>query len=246
MRPTILVAVGAAIFVAGLLAFFPARVAYHWFAPEGVELSGLSGTAWSGSALEGRLGGLYLRDLTWDFRPLALLQARAGFFVAAQAASGPLSGNVAVAPGGTVYLSDFRARLPLSALSGLAALFGVDGLLEADFRELVLDDGLPVRAEGTLELTNLVARYLSRSPLGAYRAELTTVEDVLHAEFEDVSGLLDVEGTLELRQDRSYVLTGRVGATAGAPADLVSNLNTFLGQPGADGMHALRLENRLP
>jgi general secretion pathway protein N len=245
VRLRTLVAVGAAIFLAGLLVRFPARVAYSWFVPEDVQLSGLSGTAWNGSALEGRVGGLYVRDLTWDFRPLALLGGKAGYDFTAQSASGPLSGRVAVGPGGAVHVSELRARVPIAALSELATFVGVDGLLSADVRELVLEDGFPVRAEGTLEVANLVARQLSPSPLGAYRAELTTADDVVRATIEDGSGVLDLEGTLELRPNRSYLLTGRVAPTAGAPENVVRQL-TFLGSPDADGKRSFRFEGRMP
>lgn len=245
MQRNVLVAVGAAIFLAGLVVSFPARVAYHWIAPEGVLLSGLSGTAWNGSAAEGRLGNLYVRDLSWHFRPLALFTARAGYSVAAQSASGPLSGNVAVSPGGSLHVSDFRGRVPIAAVSELATFAGVDGLLDADIETLVLEGGLPVQASGILEVSNLVARQLAQAPLGIFRAEVTTVDDVVRAEMRDVAGALDLEGTLEFRPDRSYVLAGRVAATAGAPEGVARQL-AFLGSPDADGMRSFRFEGSVP
>jgi general secretion pathway protein N len=242
-RPGRLVAIGLAIFLCGLIVLFPARVAYRALAPDGVRLAGLSGTVWNGAAAESRLGGLYLGDLSWRFRPLALVTGKAGFAVSGVSASGPLTGNFAVAPGGAVHVSDLRGSVPLSAVGGLATLGGVDGVLELDIGTLVLEGGLPVRGTGTLELTSLFARQLASAPLGNFRARLETVEGVLTATFEDVSGMLDLSGTLEVRPDRSYSLTGSVAATESAPQSLVRQLS-FL-PADASGKRSFRMEGKL-
>lgn len=243
-RPGRLVAIGLAIFLCGLVVMFPARIAYRALAPEGVRLAGLSGTVWNGAATEGSLGGLYLSELTWRFRPLVLFTGKAGFAVSGVSPSGPLTGNFAVAPGGAVHVADVRGSVPLSAVGALAALGGVDGVLELDIDTLVLEDGLPVSGTGTLELTDLLARQLASEPLGNFRARLETTGDVLTATFEDVSGMLDLSGTLELRPDRSYSLTGQVAATQSAPQNLVRQLS-FLGSPDANGKRSFRMEGSL-
>lgn len=242
-RISVLFAVGAAIFAVALLVLFPARVAYHWFAPEGIRMSGIGGTVWDGTVAECRAGDLYLANLAWDFRPLALFTGKAGFAITADPAAGFVEGDVALAPGGAVHVSDLRARLPIAAV-GSGALAGIDGMLDLDLESLVLDDGLPVRGTGTIEVTNLVARQLSSAPIGDYRAEVTTVEDVIQAEIEDFSGMLDLVGTLELGPDGSYLLAGRVAPTAAAPAAVVQELS-YLGSPDANGMRRFRLEGRL-
>ncbi len=242
-RPGRLVAIGLAIFLCGLVALFPARVAYRALAPEGVSLAGLSGTLWNGAAAESSLGGVYLSELTWRFRPLALFTGKAGFAVSAMSSAGPLAGNIAVGPGGAVHVADLRGSVPLSALGGLAALGGVDGVLELDVGTLVLEDGLPVRGAGTLELSNLLVRQLAPAPLGNFRARVETVEDVLTATFEDVSGLLDLDGTLEVRPDRSYSLAGQVAATDRAPQSLVRQLS-FL-PTDASGKRSFRIDGKL-
>src|SRR5690606_8486283 len=119
------------------------------------------------------------------------------------------------------------------------------GLLSADIEKLVVADGVPVRGTGTLEISNFVSRQLSPAPLGVYRAEFTTVDEVLRAEIRDVSGILDLEGTLELRPDRSYALAGRVAAAAGAPETVTRQL-ALLGSPDADGMRRFGFEGTLP
>lgn len=243
-RRTRLLAAGAAVFVAGLVLLFPARAAYRWFAPEAVRLSGIAGTVWSGSAAEASFGGFYAGNLGWRFRPAALFTGKIGYAVAADLAGGSLAGNTAIAPGGSVHLSDLRARLPLAALGDALAGIGADGLVDLRFDSLVLDDGWPVRAAGTVDVRDFVIPVLSSAPLGDYRAEWETADDVVTGRFEDVSGMLDLAGTLELRPDRSYVLSGRVRATNTAPPDLVQQLR-FLGSPDAQGMRSFRFEGGL-
>lgn len=239
-----LFAVGAAVFVAGLVLLFPARAAYHWFAPETVRLSGISGTVWSGAAAEGSFGGFYAGNIGWRFRPAALFTGKIGYAVSADLAGGSVAGNTAIAPGGSVHLADLSARLPLTALSVAAAGTGAKGMLDLRFDSLVLEDGWPVHAAGIAGVRNFVIPALSSAPLGDYRAEWETAGDVVTGRFEDVSGMLDLAGTLELRRDRSYVLSGRVQATGTATPDLVQQLR-FLGSPDAQGMRSFRFEGNL-
>ena len=73
-----LVAIGLLTFVTGVVLLFPARVAYHWFAPSTVQAGGLDGSIWSGSATEVTAAGLYLRDVRWRLKPMRLLTGKLG------------------------------------------------------------------------------------------------------------------------------------------------------------------------
>jgi hypothetical protein len=72
------VIVGLITLTVGLLLLFPARVAYQWFAPPGIALSGIDGTIWRGMAREGDVGGLYLRNVGWRVQPLKLCTGKIG------------------------------------------------------------------------------------------------------------------------------------------------------------------------
>ena len=114
---TRLVAIGLVTFVAGLIAMFPARVAYHWFGGRGVSLEGIAGTVWSGSASQVDVGGFYLRALHWQIHPLALFTGKLAYSIEASPASGFLEGRIAVGITGKVVAHDVRASLPLQAAS---------------------------------------------------------------------------------------------------------------------------------
>ncbi len=241
-RRTRLVLTGALVFLAGLVLLFPARVAYQWFMPDTVRLSGISGTVWRGSAAAGTFGGFYAGNLSWRFRPTALLTGKAGYAVSAEPAGGSLESEVALAPGGSVHLANLRAGVSLAALGG--ALVGAAGQIDLQFETLVVVDGWPLRATGTAEVHDLAVPMLAPVPLGDYRAAFETVENVVTARFEDMAGVLELAGTLELQPDRSYLLSGRVRTTNETPAEVVQQLQ-LLGEPDAEGMRTFRFEGAL-
>lgn len=235
---------GAGVFVAGLVLLFPARVAYEWFAPETLRLSGITGTVWSGFAAEGSFDGFYAGALRWNFRPAALFTGKIGYAVAAEPAGGLLQGNVAISPAGSVHLGNLRAGLPLAALGNAAAAAGAEGVLDLQFDTLVLDEGWPVRATGAADVRGLTIPMLSSAPLGDYHAGFETLDGVVSARFADASGVLDLDGTLELQAERRYAVSGRVRATNAAPPGLVQQLR-FLGSPDEQGMRTFRFEGQL-
>lgn len=239
-----LIIVFVATLVVGLAVTFPARVAYHWFAPSAVALSGISGSVWRGSASQANVGGLYLGELRWRLQPLALVRGRASFDVTASPAGGVLDGNAAIGFGGDVYLAQTRASLPLDAISGLAGMPGLRGTATADIERLRLRDGLPVAAEGSAEVRGLVLPLVSPQPIGGYRIEFFTQEDGVVASVEDTDGLVDIAGRMLFGLDRSYEFLGQLAAKSETPTAVADQMR-FLGSPNARGQYELRLEGTL-
>lgn len=240
-----LIAAAAAALLLGLIVMFPARVAYQWFAPADFKLGGISGTVWNGNAVEGTASGIYFNDLKWRFRPLSLFAGRAAYSITADPVSGFIETRIAIRPGGNVSFSAFDAALSLAAFNGILPMRGVEGAVTLQFETVVLERGLPVEADGTLNISNLIVRDLSGSPLGNYRAVFQTGDNGISGQVADVSGALDIDGTIELRPDGSYTFAGQVAATAGTPSALVQQLQLFLGSPNAEGRHSFRIEGRL-
>jgi general secretion pathway protein N len=239
-----LIAVGVAALVLGLVATFPARIAYQWFAPDELALSGISGSIWNGAATQGSAGGLYLSELVWRFRPLSLFSLKARYAVSGRLPSGFIESNVAFGPGGRVYLDDLATAIPLAYFNPLLPMTGIEGEISVQFRRLVLADGFPIVADGTANVSGLILRALAPSALGDFRAILQTNDGVISAVVEDVSGVLDVTGNLVLQSDRTYSFVGQVAANANAPAAVVEQLR-FLGSPDPQGRREFRFEGSL-
>jgi general secretion pathway protein N len=238
------VAVGLLTFVAAFVVIFPARVAYHWFAPPVVQAGGLDGSIWSGSATEVTAAGLYLRDLKWRLKPLNLFVGKLAARVEAKPSAGFLEADVAAGLGGDVSLANVNASLPLRDFATIARMPGLSGNASVQFEELRISDGLPVAAVGTVEIANLVAPMVDSSSIGGYRAEFFTENDAVVASVEDVNGVFDLAGSLTVSADRNYQFIGKVAATGNTSEKLKRQLR-FLGTPNERGQHDIRLEGQL-
>jgi general secretion pathway protein N len=239
-----LVTVGAVTLIIGLVVVFPARVAYQWFAPPTFALTGISGSVWSGSALAAQVNGVYLRDLKWRAQPLALFTGQLAFDIEASTASGFVEGNVGLGIGGETALTEFNASLSLHTLQQTLGMPGLTGMLNAQFDRIVLVDGIPVAAEGTLEVANLVAPMVTRSSIGGYRVEFFTQESGVMASVEDTDGVVDIAGSLQLSSDGTYQFIAQLVPKTDTPADLRQQMQ-FLGTANERGQYEMRLEGQL-
>ena len=240
----VLVIAGVAALLIGLLVAFPARLAWQWIAPPGIALQDISGTVWRGGAREANAGGVYLTDVRWRFHPLSLLGGRIEYRVGAQPVSGSLEADLSIAAGGAIRLQAVTASLPIAALGAFIEVTGLSGDVSLQVEQLVIDDGLPVDVAGRVGLANLVISPLAPTPLGDFEGTLETVDGVIRGEVADVSGVLDLRGSLELRPDRTYLFTGLIATRPGAPAAIEEQLQ-YLGSADAEGRHRFGFEGQL-
>jgi general secretion pathway protein N len=239
-----LVIVGILVFFAVLLATFPARVAYNWFAPAELQLSGIAGSVWNGSAAEGRAAGAYIRNINWQFRPSALLSGKLGFRTRSNPASGTLNADVGISPGGDLFLSRLSGNLPLDLLHPAMQQNGIRGDIALAFDTVVIRNGIPVVAEGSVTVSDFYVPDMSSARLGDFRADFQTNDDAVVGSIEDVSAVLDVAGTISLNQDGLYTFIGQVAPTPLTPQSVVNQLR-FLGSANERGQHEFRFEGQL-
>lgn len=248
MTPTrkFAITAGVLVFVVGVIVIFPARVAYHWFAPDAVQMSGIRGSAWSGTAAEMSVSGVYLRDVAWRVRPLSLLTGSVALDLEATPTSGFVEANVALGFGGTIRISNLSGSLPLQLFAGPLRMPGLAGNTSLQFERIVIRDGIPTEVEGTFAVASLVSPMIdsNRTPLGSYRAEFMTTESGVVASVEDSGAVFDLAGSLTLSPDRSFLFLGQVAATAQTPEKLRRQLR-FLGTPNDRGQHEIRFEGSL-
>jgi general secretion pathway protein N len=239
-----LVILGILMFFGVLLATFPARVAYNWFAPAELQLSGIAGSIWNGSAAEAKAGGAYIRNISWRFAPMSLLSGTIGFRTRSNPASGTMNTEVAVGPGGKLLLSGLSGNLPLDLLHPAFQQSGMRGDIAFEFETIEIRNGVPVAALGSITVSDFYAPELSSSRIGDFRAEFRTNDNAVVASVEDVSGVLDVAGTISLDQDGLYSFIGQVAPTPLTPQSIVNQLQ-YLGSPNERGQHEFRFEGRL-
>lgn len=238
------VIIGVVTLLLGLVITFPARVAHHWFTPTGVAISGIQGSIWRGHALEAEVGGIYVRDLNWQMRPLQLFTGELAYSIEADAVSGFVNGDVAIGIGGSASLRDFTASLSLQSVQSLIGMSGLGGTANLQFEQLVFENGIPVAADGTLEIANLLAPQIHRSSVGGFRAEFFTQESGIVASVEDTDAVVELAGSLSLSSDRTYQFLAQVAPKQTTPANLREQMR-FLGTPNERGQYELRLEGQL-
>ena len=239
-----LIAVGVITLLIGLVTAFPARVAYQWFAPPGISLESISGSVWSGRAAQADIEGVYLRDLSWRIRPIALFTGKLAYAIEATPASGFINADILVGVTGTIRLEDLQASLPLQSFERVARMPGLRGNVNLQFDRIVIKDGLPIAANGELAVANLVAPMVHRGSIGGYRAEFFTQDTGVLASVADTDGVVDLAGSFEIAADRSYQFLGQLAPKAETPANLRSQMR-FLGTPNDRGQYELRLEGEL-
>ena len=227
-----------------LVISFPARVAYKWLGPSDVALSGLQGTVWSGKADAAMARGVYLRDLSWRFRPLRLFTGKAAYRIEGTPQSGFIEAELAIGFGGALAFSDLTASLPLAPLAGPLRITGLQGNASLQFERITIEQQVPVEADGALEVSGLLLPRITRAPIGGYRAEFFTQESGIGASIEDTDGAVDIAGSLQLNRDGSYQFLAQVIAKDGAPEGLRRQLQ-YLPPANDRGQQELRVEGSL-
>lgn len=239
-----LIIAGFFTFLLVLIATFPARVAYNWLAPAEIQLSGISGSIWNGTATDGKAGGAYIQNLAWRFRPMALLGGKLAFTASGNPAGGTMNTEVALGLDGNLALSDFVGSVPLDLVHQSFQEAGIRGDVMMRLDSLVIKDGLPVAAQGTVTVTDFFVPLLSTSEIGDFRADFQTTDNGIVGNVEDMSAVLDVTGTVTLTQNGSYMFIGEVGETPETPRSITDQLR-YLGSADERGRRPFRFEGQL-
>jgi hypothetical protein len=230
--------------LAAMIALFPARVAYQWFAPSSVSLGGISGTLWHGRSRELLVADLFVRDVRWQLRPLSFFRGQVGFSVSSSPPGGFMEGDVALGFGGKVRLSDVRVSMALQSLEQSIGLPGVRGTANLQLERAVLANGWPETVTGVLGVSGLVLPLVVPTPIGGYRAEFSGQGAGIIASVEDTDGVVDVAGRFSLSPEWEYLFTGLVGPKPTTPNALREQMQ-YLGPANDRSQYEFQLEGRL-
>jgi general secretion pathway protein N len=245
-KPWLLVALGIGAFLLLALVTMPASVVLSLVHPPGVTLSGVSGTLWQGRAQAVRTGALHIGSVEWNLDILRLFTGRVGADIKVTRSDGFAQASIASGPGAAVTLRGLNASLPMSALPPNIAPGGWTGTLTLKFAELTLDNSWPVIANGTAEVADLVGPANRPAALGGYKVifEGAAAADGLTGALSDTGGPLAVNGTVQLKKDRSYLVNGMIATRPGAPSDMTRTLE-ILGAPDAQGRREFTFEGSM-
>lgn len=240
------IAAGVAAFFVCLVALVPAQQLARRL-PAGVELGGVDGTIWSGTARSLALDGNALGGLQWSCRPWRLLILEWSCAVTLNPQGGEVAGDLSGDFGQEIVGEDIRGRLPISAFEGIATPRGWTGDLELDVTKIRLDGSRPTAASGTLLLRALRPPGAGSQALGDFElvvGEGTVGSESLNGRLRDLGGPLHVRGSIELDPSGRYLLTGDAAPGPGAGPAIFDTLR-FLGPPDRQGRRPFTIEGTL-
>jgi general secretion pathway protein N len=258
-----LVALGVLAYVVFALVTLPAGVVAARLQPPGVNIGGVTGTAWNGSAQVVQVGGTNLGALTWKLHALPLFALRAVADFKLTRTDGFAQGTIS-ATRQTIVLTDTTASLPLAMLPPQVAPGGWTGTLNAKLASLSLANGWPTHVDGTIEAMELTGPARRPANIGSYQVKFpvagnpvagtpvagtpvagSPAADVLVGAVSDIGGPIQIAGTIQLNSaDRSYLVEGMVATKPDAPPDFARTLE-YLGPPDEQGRRQFSLSGTM-
>lgn len=227
-----LLPVGIAAYILFLVVTAPAAKLIPYFQSQlqGVQLAGISGTLWSGQALQLNVPPVQLTQVSWQFRPLALLLGAVEFKLDGQLSGRALSASAGRGLLSGPYLADVTGSVPAAELMAWAGL----GMVELDGQmDFVLDEvefsgsNMPAVAG---QLVWKPAMVLTPLELNLGLAELTTTIEsggITTGQLVANGGALTLQGAVTLQPDGQYQLTGDVKKAGAVPQAVDNFLSTF-------------------
>ena len=209
---------GSGVYLFALLLTLPVRFAYQQIEQrvpamaEVVQMEGLSGSVWDGSANELRIKGKRYGAIAWQLQPFHLLLGEAALDLRFSNEEGYLDGRVAISFGGRVTASDVEGRFHAGQLMRLLPPFlplVVDGQVVLNLREMRIEKGFPNVAEGVIVWSSAALTAPQALTLGDLRATLSSAESegITVALEDNGSGPLELSGGANLTADGEYQAT---------------------------------------
>jgi general secretion pathway protein N len=243
-----LVVLGVGAFVVFALVTLPASVVLSRLGAAGVTASGVSGSIWNGKAQVLQVRGINLGIVEWDLHVLPLFTLHANADVKVTRSDGFAATKLSVGPGGTITLEGLTASLPLNALPNVHIPGGWTATVNAKFARLTLDKGWPTHVDGTLDAVDVTGPASKPANAGSYRVVFDPAAsnaEMIQGTLSDAGdGPLQINGTLQLKRDRSYVLDTLVAIKPDAPRNWTRALE-YLGPPNAQGRRPFTMDGVL-
>lgn len=211
-----------------------------------VQISGSSGTIWSGEATNARVNGFDLGSVTWKIHPFkSVLSLGLVSDIEIDSPQLKASGQASYGLDRSIKLDNTNFEADASLLSRVqrAAQFGgkFQGLVE---HAEIYPEGFPV-INGVLNFAQGEILAPVRLDPGNYRADISSENESLIAAISNVGAPLDINGKLVLQKNWQY----QVDLSAKPQANMNPVAKGFLrsqgGNPGPDGTFLINRKGAL-
>ncbi|MGI2260922.1 type II secretion system protein N [Shewanella sp. GXUN23E] len=242
---------GLLIYLVFMLALFPARVALQLAPlPPQVNIAGVSGTIWDGSADTVSVDKRLLEQVHWQLKFLPLLTGKVtvdltvGSRATAVSGKGLLSWSLS-----GVQAQDLRFEAPGSFLIGDARLpfrTKVDGELSVIVPQLTQGKPWCEALDGKVFLNHLsVNNQFGDYPLGNIQLALACRNGEVVLSTDEKGNGLGVKGEVTIGENNKLLVDAKVRETAEQPDDLKKALS-FLGKSDNEGYYPIRYSGVIP
>ncbi|QSX33508.1 type II secretion system protein N [Shewanella avicenniae] len=244
------VVIAVLLYLVFLLVLLPARVVVALAPlPQGVAISGVSGSVWQGRADTVVADGRQFDQLQWQLSPWGLLSGRANVDFQLGNASAEVSGKGALSIGSSdIKVSGLKMDAPVSFLVGKQRLpfkTVARGDVSVFVQQFVQGSPWCEQLEGKAFLNSIgITNQFGQYPLGDIELSLQCVNGQIQLATDDEKNKLGIAGTLQLQDQMRYQLNGRMKLTAEQPADLQKAL-PLLGKADNNGFYPLKFSGKL-
>ncbi|MGD2073921.1 MAG: type II secretion system protein N [Gammaproteobacteria bacterium] len=223
------VALGVGAYLLFMIVTAPAARVLPWVQPEGVQLAGLEGSLWSGSAALVTATPVQLQDLHWQLQPFALLLGRAEARLEARLEGRPVSARVGEGLFGSPYMADVNATVAASDLLRWLRLNQVaaDGNLTLELSEVQWPAGTVPALTGTAAWSPARVSAPVELSLGTVRLATEAQDGITAGKLTSSGGALLVDGEVQLQPDGAYRLDARIRQEGDVPDAVGQFLTTF-------------------
>jgi len=222
-------ALGAAAFIVFLIVNTPA----DWLVRQltgrvpQLQLSGITGSLWSGNASQARYDAVSLSDVQWHWHPLALFAGRLEYGLSGSWDEYPVSFAAGKALFGAPYLRDVELAAPLAKVAGLLRLpVELSGDLDLSLDRVMFTGAgvVPVMEGGGWWAPATISAPVELE-LGKVVVEMSPDGDSTAAQVSARDGRLSVDGTIRLDPSGEYSLTADLTPVGALSDDLKAGLN---------------------
>ena len=231
-------------FICGIIIFLPAKVSNDWFLPNSIEFYGTKGTLWRGSAQEGLVNKIYIKNIEWKFLFSKLFKGQFALNTSFSLLESPIKMRISKHFNGDFSISNSKANLQ----NGIVPIFypelGIDGDININLSNLVFADDFISQVNGTISVNNLLILGLSSMSIGNYVITINTNNNGIYGDIKSIDGELDVDASLRIAPDRTYYITGLVASKANTNL-YIKEILKFLGTPNTLGQREFRFEGSL-